>query len=633
MKFLHLFSALSLACTFTSAHPAASSPLEERQQQLVITNAVSGPVYPRLEIRTLSAANNYAQWSLFILALRQWQQESQSDPSSFFGVAKIHGVPRQNYNNVGQCFGCGGTDGYCTHDSILFPTWHRAYVALWEQQFLIRVNRVANSFVGTQFQGAMQQAAVSMRWPFWDWAAKAPAGTPVLPYVVTNRTVKVQTPTGQQIVGNPLYQYNYTSSGGMYYYPYTDYRATYRYPYSNAANAGSNNARAVSAFGSARSNLADQVYGLLTQCKTWQPFSNDNADNSNTGCSNSLEGIHNNIHVLAGGQGSSSAAAGHMSVPPTASFDPLFFLHHANVDRLFAMWQAINPSQYSGSARAPGSTWTIAQGDTNNEFSNLTPFLKDTSGNFWTGLQVRSWNTTFAYTYPEFVATPGDAGSVASIASKLYSRGATATAGSIKRDAAAAPAPNAAAEATPAPVLEARDTTTYHYVANIQTPRHYLKGSYTIYIFNGKPASEDPETWITDERMIGPMGVFAHSSMASNKVVIAGSVPLTSTLSSIAGTGLLADLSIPLVSAYLKANLQWRIHGPNGESVDPASIPGFVVSVVCAPMTVSSDPRVLPIYGQFQTLVDVTTGLVGGLDKTTKLLGNVVGGLLNGLLG
>jgi tyrosinase len=128
------------------------------------------------------------------------------------------------------------------------------------------------------------------------------------------------------------------------------------------------------------------------------------------------------------------------------------------------------------------------------------------------------------------------------------------------------------------------------------------------------------------------MGVLAHTkgqAMGSMKdVIIAGSVPLTRSLNGVIGSGLLADLSVPLVSAWLKANLQWRIQGPSGEKVDPAKVPGFVVSVVSATMTESSDQSVLPTYGPFSILTDVTTGLIGGLDKTTKLLGNVLGGIL-----
>lgn len=45
-------------------------------------------------------------------------------------VVGIHGRPYTPWNDVD---GAGtGESGYCTHASILFPTWHRPYLALFE---------------------------------------------------------------------------------------------------------------------------------------------------------------------------------------------------------------------------------------------------------------------------------------------------------------------------------------------------------------------------------------------------------------------------------------------------------------------------------------------------------------------
>jgi tyrosinase len=58
-----------------------------------------------------------------------------------------------------------------------------------------------------------------------------------------------------------------------------------------------------------------------------------------TGFRNNLEGwangnrLHNVVHVWVGGA----------MLPGTSPNDPVFFLHHAMVDRLFAQWQAANP--------------------------------------------------------------------------------------------------------------------------------------------------------------------------------------------------------------------------------------------------------------------------------------------------
>ena len=47
-------------------------------------------------------------------------------------------------------------------------------------------------------------------------------------------------------------------------------------------------------------------------------------------------------------------------------FDPIFFLHHANVDRLLALWSALNPEVWVTEGPARGGTWTIPDTDTVN---------------------------------------------------------------------------------------------------------------------------------------------------------------------------------------------------------------------------------------------------------------------------
>lgn len=49
-----------------------------------------------------------------------------------------------------------------------------------------------------------------------------------------------------------------------------------------------------------------------------------------------LEGVHNSGHVWVGGS---------MSSIPTAPTDPVFWMHHAEIDRIWAEWQAANPGQ------------------------------------------------------------------------------------------------------------------------------------------------------------------------------------------------------------------------------------------------------------------------------------------------
>ena len=53
---------------------------------------------------------------------------------------------------------------------------------------------------------------------------------------------------------------------------------------------------------------------------------------------------HNMIHVLVGGDRPAAVPPrGIMSVPNTAALDPIFWLHHANIDRLWETWNRSSP--------------------------------------------------------------------------------------------------------------------------------------------------------------------------------------------------------------------------------------------------------------------------------------------------
>jgi hypothetical protein len=43
----------------------------------------------------------------------------------------------------------------------------------------------------------------------------------------------------------------------------------------------------------------------------------------------------------------------------SSAFDPIFFLHHTNVDRLLSLWSALNPGVWVTRGEATGGTWTI----------------------------------------------------------------------------------------------------------------------------------------------------------------------------------------------------------------------------------------------------------------------------------
>ena len=70
-----------------------------------------------------------------------------------------------------------------------------------------------------------------------------------------------------------------------------------------------------------------------------------------------IEGVHNSGHVWVGGS---------MGVIPTAPADPIFWMHHAEIDRIWSVWQTANPGQNPtlAGAAATMDPWTETEVDT-----------------------------------------------------------------------------------------------------------------------------------------------------------------------------------------------------------------------------------------------------------------------------
>jgi tyrosinase len=121
----------------------------------------------------------------------------------------IHGRPYQPFDGVQPISG-NADNGYCTHVSILFPTWHRPYLALYEQVLYGLIQQIALAWPAGPVQDQYVAAARNFRIPYWDWAAVPPAGESVLPESIGgSETMSVDGPNGQQVIANPLYSYEF----------------------------------------------------------------------------------------------------------------------------------------------------------------------------------------------------------------------------------------------------------------------------------------------------------------------------------------------------------------------------------------------------------------------------------------
>ena len=104
-------------------------------------------------------------------------------------------------------------NGYCMHSSILFPTWHRPYLALYEQVLSGLVNEIALQWPAGSARNKYSAAAANFRIPYWDWAAVPPDGESALPVSVGgSSTVTVSGPNGPQVIANPLFSYQFKAT-------------------------------------------------------------------------------------------------------------------------------------------------------------------------------------------------------------------------------------------------------------------------------------------------------------------------------------------------------------------------------------------------------------------------------------
>ncbi|CAM1500554.1 Fc.00g097160.m01.CDS01 [Cosmosporella sp. VM-42] len=123
--------------------------------------------------------------TIFVLALERFKLKPVNEKLSYFQVAGIHGYPEVAWDNApapkqdpdptkvkpgDQPFG-----GYCNHNGLNFPTWHRPYMALFEQCIWENMKEVIDHWVnnhGLPTEEGLDWLAAADTWrmPYWDWA-------------------------------------------------------------------------------------------------------------------------------------------------------------------------------------------------------------------------------------------------------------------------------------------------------------------------------------------------------------------------------------------------------------------------------------------------------------------------------
>ncbi|CAG8666854.1 17332_t:CDS:2 [Racocetra fulgida] len=396
-------------------------------------------IYPRLPIEDFIGCDNETYSSQFELIIQSYQamyDRPYTDMRSYFQVAGIHSQPwiaydgvtggAQEYKNETD-WARGRWGGYCHHGDVLFGPWHRPYLLLMESLLINESKKIALQYPENEREKYVE-AANQLRIPYWDWAdVKAIKG---IPDVFTLTELEINTPEGMKKVKNPLRSYTipvdlafplgkgYNPTDKPHYEipsfgfnPFTPAGySTVRYPNANYEDQIDYLNQNISVYVS--TVLRPLVYQML-QINNYLQFSNHALRSNDTEAPGvypahplplvvagrahfaSIETAHDAIHFVVGGPG------GHFLYPDLGGFDPVFFFHHAAIDRLLALWQA---------------TWVTENVDINgtytedlytvvNEDSDLTPFRKSET-EFWKSSTVRDIEK-LGYTYPELVKFKG----------------------------------------------------------------------------------------------------------------------------------------------------------------------------------------------------------------------------------
>jgi tyrosinase len=387
-------------------------------------------------------------------------------PFSYFQIAGIHGKPFSPWDGVTQeSLGIrrqAGDDqahepsiqaGYCSHSSDLFPTWHRAYLAMYEQTIFLQMISIARAFP-QQYQKRYLDACEGFGIPYWDpflprrkitnkyGYSITKCGIPV---IMSSKDVRIRTPRQPDSpinAPNPLYSYQFASgssdwskiAGHPIDFVFGDVMNNPRMTLNTIRGptpTGSTNhqyvnntlTNAVSTATGPALPLGSKIYRILqgpplnyTQMATSAYVAEDEPTTQNK--ENSLEGFHNDIHTMCGNGG--DGRTGHMGLTEYAAFDPIFWMHHTNIDRIFAIWQALNPDTWGWDQHLLDSpTYVRGIGDKETPTSWLVPFRRKVEETFdpftdqepaqhehqpdvkwWTSNDLKHCSD-LGYTYPE----------------------------------------------------------------------------------------------------------------------------------------------------------------------------------------------------------------------------------------
>ncbi|KAK7753914.1 hypothetical protein SLS62_004012 [Diatrype stigma] len=569
-------------------------------------------------------------FNLFLLALQELKDPSMTaDIMGYFEIAGIHGMPRRSWDNVGHKQNLDSTQdaGYCAHSTETFPTWHRPYLAMLE---------IAKRF-DEPYKSEYQEAAQRFRLPFWDYY-RPRGGEVAFPGIVKDSLTS--------------FPYDYScpkvfTSASIMVRMHPDNKLSDLFPRDKTAryprfdpkwNTGEEtmnlvlNSLRMDSNRLALNMVGDKVYGQYESFATNKGGANSNWPNDPSATeimkvwpSGSLESLHGLYHGLIGGSSipRSKGQGGHMSRVATAAFDPVFWMHHGQVDRLFAIWQAVHDNTpgnwFSESSKAEGPLYPARKQPGN------------TDADFWNSNDSRN-TIAFGYTYPETAGTPeqvlakfnamyewsiplntnltsvvapkemepidvlktqffqfeGEAGPEAAILSEITALGTVPELENRVQAMALSP-PGQAQTVVPDKEFSRE------WFIDDKIQRLALNGDFTIFYFIGtehRPGAPSSDSdFALAPTLAGMNHVFAAPTQLCDNcgrqdeqgLIVTNTVAITSVLLDFIEVGELGGLEREDVIPFLQKRLKWRILTINGQLEDPRRLAekDFKINVSC----------------------------------------------------
>jgi tyrosinase len=252
-------------------------------------------------------------YALAVKAMQDLDTTNPNNGTSWINQAAIH------KRNFGVAQDAGKLQDQCQHNCWYFLPWHRMYIFSFEE--IVRSHMAAD---------------VARTWalPYWNYSDDPRRRA--LPPAFRERNLPASAGGGP----NPLF---------------VSRRQVSPIDINAGGDLGSETVELVNA-------MAPALFSRALPTPT-QGFGGGDVGRTNhdrAGARGPLEGTpHGNVHVVVGGE----APDGLMTQFETAALDPIFWLHHSNIDRLWEAWRRGSNGGHGPGANPTQSTWLTQRFD------------------------------------------------------------------------------------------------------------------------------------------------------------------------------------------------------------------------------------------------------------------------------